>query len=441
MDQKYVLRICYSISIFLACFGFSSLYIPGLETKMGIINYNDGGPMFLAFFVLYLAEPIYAFRLMLDAMAASSPLRRAHITYVMSAGVVGFLMGAAWFPLCFDVPISPIFGCFVWLYCLLVTWAVFKYQLFDIRVVIRRSLVYSILVSFLTIGYFGLVHGVERLFQSRFGYRSLWISLSSFALMALIFQPLKVGIQRVIDRLFFRAPREELVRRVERYEQESLQTEKLKAVATMAAGLCHELRNPLQVIQTHAEYLSDRSGSPQFIEACSRVMRAEIARISGLLKDLMDFAKPKSPNFQWLEPNQVVESTLDLLSNEFVARQVNLEKHHGADGVKIKADSDQLRQVVLNLVLNALQAVEPKGQVKVATGQENGWFTLEIADTGSGIDPTILPKLFEPFHTTKPGGTGLGLSVVHSIVREHRGEIVVQTNPKQGTTFTIKLPL
>ena len=440
-DQRRVLRFCYALSILLAFFGFSSHYIPGMKTKMGIANFIDAGPLFWIFFGLYLYEPLYAFHLLWKARQATAGRRRMHITYVMAAGVVGFSMGAAWFPLAFNIPVSPIWGCFVWLYCFLVAWAVFKYQLFDIRVVIRRSLIYSLLITLLSVGYFGAAYLIEHAFQVQLGYRSLMVSVTAFALMALLFQPLRLAIQRGIDWLIFRAPQEELVRRMERLEQETRQTEKLKAVATLAAGLSHELKNPLQFIQTYAEFLPERYDDPDFRAKCSEGMQTEIARITDLLNQLMEFAKPKPPTLRSVEPHKILDSTLNLMNNEFTKRGVDLEKRYEADGVQIQADPDQLRQVVLNLILNALQAIGQKGKVTVTTGQQNGWFTFEVADTGPGIDPKVLPRLFEPFNTNKPGGTGLGLSLVHSIIREHRGQISARNQPGQGAIFAIKLPL
>lgn len=147
------------------------------------------------------------------------------------------------------------------------------------------------------------------------------------------------------------------------------------------------------------------------------------------------------PTVHLIEPHKILDSTLDFLNNEFIIHQISLEKRYEADDLQIEVDPDQLRQVILNLALNALQAIGKNGRITVTTRQEDGWFILEVTDTGPGIDPTILPKLFEPFTTTKPAGTGLGLSIVHSIVREHRGKITARSQPGQGATFTIKLPL
>ncbi len=370
--------------------------------------------------------------------------RRVRLKYLFWSSVVGYVGGSPeWFlAFGFYVPILNPFGIYgVPCYSLATTYAVLQHRLFDVNLVIRRSLVYSLLVTALTVGYFGLVYGIERVFQATLGYYSVWVSLGAFALMALFFQPLKIGIQRLVDLAIFRTPQQELVKRMEKLEEHAQQTEKLKAVATLAAGLCHELRNPLQTIQTHAEFLPERYDDPEFRKRCSEIMRTETGRINDLLKQLMEFAKPKPPSLQQVEPHKILDSTLDLLGNEFTKRQVQLEKRYEANGAWIKADPDQLRQVVLNLVLNALEAVGQRGQVAVTTRLEGGWFIFEVGDTGPGIDPKILPKLFEPFTTSKPGGTGLGLSIVHSIVKAHRGKISVQNLPGHGAIFTVKLPI
>lgn len=439
-DQQKVLKTFYGLSIPLALFAFSPLYIPGLKTKMGIMNFNDAGPLFLAFFALYLWEPFHAFRLMLQARAASTVIRKAHITYVMAAGIVGFLMGAAWFPLCFDIPISPLFGCFVWFYCFFVAWAVFKYQLFDIRVVIRKSLAYSILITLLTVGYFGIVYGVEKIFQTAFGYHSVWISLMAFAVMALVFQPLKVGIQRLVDWLIFRKRHEELVKHVERLEQEALQAEKFKAISTLATGMAHEIKNPLTAIKTHGEFLPERHGDPVFVKRFSELLAQETSRINGIVQDLLDFAKPKPPQLKQVDIGHLITSTVDLLSGELSKHQIRWTINCRHDGATIQADSDQLRQVLINLIQNAADAMPNGGSLTLATQANNGHLELTVSDTGQGIPKEILPRIFDPFVTTKPNGNGLGLAVVYSIVQSHRGTIHAASSPGLGATFTVRLP-
>lgn len=439
-DRGRVLRLCYGVSFFLACFGFSDMYIPGIRTKMGIANFNDAGPLFWWFFALYIVEPLYAIYLMWRARGVSDGIRRAHVTLVMMTGIIGFFVGATWFPLCFNIPIPPIPGCFVWLYCLLVTWAVFKYHLFDIHVVIRRSLVYSILVTVLTVGYFGLVYGLERSFQVAFGYRSMGASLAAFALMALVFQPLKIGIQRVLDLLFFHAPQQAVAKKLEVYEQRAREGERYKAAATLAAGIAHELKNPLAAIQTFLDFFPQKHRDAKFREQFQEVVGSEVKRLQQVAQGLMDFSKPQAPQIKPVDVKQVVEETLALAGPELREKGLTIRTNYTHNGAVVQGDPAQLKQAFLNLILNARDAMEKGGALTIFTGSVNGHVEVHIADTGCGIHPKDLPHLFEPFFTKKEGGNGLGLSIVQSIIREHRGSIQVTTTLGKGTIFAITLP-
>lgn len=440
-DQKVVLRICYGLSVLLACFGFSPIYITGLETKLGIVNYNDAGPLFWIFWAIYTWEPIYAIRLMWIARQTASGARRTHITYVMLAGIVGFLVGTTWFPLCLNIPIPPVGGPLVWLYCLFVAWAVFKHHLFDIHVAIRRSLVYSILVTLLTAGYFGLVYAIEWAFRTTLGYQSIWLSLAAFALMALAFQPLKIWIQRLVDWLIFRVPQEELVKRMERLEEQALQAEKFKAVSTLAAGMAHEIKNPLTAIKTFAEFIPEKQHDPAFLKTLHEVLTREAKRLQEITQDLLHFAKPKPPKFQPIELGSLINSTVDLLSNDLLKNRVQWVINCQHNGLAIQVDSDQIRQVLINLIQNAADAMPNGGKLTISTQANNGCLELIVSDTGQGIPKELLPKIFDPFVTTKDHGTGLGLAMVHSLIQAHRGTIHVDSPAGHGTTFTLRLPI
>lgn len=196
----------------------------------------------------------------------------------------------------------------------------------------------------------------------------------------------------------------------------------------------------MQVIQTYAEYLPERFNDPDFRRQCCEALQSETGRIGELIKQLMEFSKPKKPALRQIEPHRILDSTLELLNNELVSRQIHLKKEYQANGTQIQVDPDQFRQVILNLILNALQAVSRRGLVTVKTWRENGWFTMEVADTGPGIAPEVLAKLFQPFTTTKEDGTGLGLSIASDIIKEHGGKISAQNHPGRGASFLVRIP-
>ncbi len=440
IHRPRVLISQYVVATIFLGFVWTKFHFTGVRHIFGQFYYATPGHLFIYFFLWWSALILLAHYELLKAFKTAGG-RRRQITIFLLATSIGYSGGSLSYLPIFGIDLYPWGTYAIPVYTVIMTYGILQYRLFDISVVIRRSLVYSILVTLLTVGYFGLIYGIEQTFQITFGYQSTWLSLAAFALMALLFQPLKIGIQRLVDWLIFRTPQHELVRRLEKLEGEARKTEKLKAVTTLAAGLCHELRNPLQTIRTHAEFLPERYDDPAFRKRCTEVMQTEIGRIDEFLKQLMEFAKPKSPAFRPVEPHKVLDSTLDLLGNEFLKRRIRLDRQYQANGAHLHGDPDQLRQVILNLIVNALEAIGQEGTVFVKTNQENGWFTLEVADTGPGIDPKILPKLFEPFITTKPEGNGLGLSIVHSIVREHQGRISVQSHPEQNTIFTVTLPI
>ncbi len=340
-----------------------------------------------------------------------------------------------------QIPLLNPFGLYlVPLHVICIVYAIVQFRLFDIHIAIRRSLVYSLLVTLLTVSYFGIIYVLERFFQITFGYKSVGLSLTAFALMALVFQPLKVGVQRIVDRLFFRTPYEELVKRMERLEQETQQTEKLKAVATLAAGMAHEIKNPLSSIKTFTEYLPQKYDDPDFREKFARIVSQEVGKINDLVQRLLEFAKPPQPQKQPVRISQLIDETVELLHDRLLSKHIEVARAYTQDD-GLCVDPGQMRQVFLNILLNSIDAMDPQGCISIATVAEDGHVDVIIADTGPGIPKKDLARVFDPFYTTKPDGTGLGLSVVHSIVQEHGGRVVLDSDIGRGTTVRIQLPL
>ena len=378
------------------------------------------------------------------ALKHSTGQRQTQIKYLFWSSVIGYVGGSAdWAPsFGFSIPFLNPFGIYtVSLYSLATAYAVLRHRLFDVYVVIQKSLIYSLLVTTLTIGYFGLVYLVERFFQTTLGYRSVELSLSAFALMALFFQPLKISVQRLVDRLFFRAPHEELVKRMERLEQEVRHADKLKAISTLAAGMAHEIKNPLTSIKTFTESLETHYEDPSFRAKFQKIVSGEVERINLIVQQLLNFAKPASPHLEFVPVRRLLDETLDFMSSECLKRRVEVDRRYDANDT-IQADPQQLRQVFLNLFLNSLESMNGSGgQLSVSTVRDRSRLAVTINDTGHGISKEQLQHIFDPFFTTKQGGTGLGLSVVHSIITEHRGTIAFDSQLHHGTTCKLTFPL
>lgn len=439
------LMICSTITLFVATLYPTKQFFwisPGPVFYLPFWGW--AGPYYWIFLTFFIGTILTGHILLLTAWYRAEGQERIRLALFTIGSLLSYLGGCPEFGLKYGVRsgwLNP-FGLYAFpVYIALLTYAVVQHRFFEIQIVIRKSLIYSLLVTLLTAGYFGLVYAVEQISRATFGYQSIWLSLVAFALITMAFQPLKVGIQRGVDWLLFRAPHEELVKRMERLEQEALHSEKLKAVSTLAAGMAHEIKNPLTAIKTYGEYLPEKCHDPEFIKRFTQILHEETSRIQGIVQEVLTFAKPKPPQIKLVDIGCVISSTVDLLSNEMIHRRIRWTVDCRHNGSTIQADSDQLRQVIINLIQNATDAMPQGGTLSIATQANNDHLEMTISDTGEGISKKLLPKIFDPFVTTKPNGTGLGLAMVYSIVQAHHGTICAESQPGHGTTFTLRLPL
>ena len=310
----------------------------------------------------------------------------------------------------------------------------------DIEIVFRRSLVYSILAGCITALYLVAVLIMEKCFQGFFGYRSLVATTVVGFAIAMGFVPLKNAVQAFVDRYFFHGSQEELAVENEHLRKEVQQTERLKAVATLAAGMAHEIKNPLASIKTFAEYLPEKYGDPAFREKFAKIMGQEVDKMNTLVQRLLEFSRPTQPQLHPVHLSSVVRDTLDFLQGTLLQKQIQVETAFVKTD-EVLADPGQLKQVFLNVLLNSIEAMEQPGRITISTRQNNGCLEVRLTDTGPGIPKRDLPHVFDPFYTTKPDGTGLGLSVVHSIVREHGGRITIHSEVGKGTQVQMYLPV
>jgi signal transduction histidine kinase len=225
-------------------------------------------------------------------------------------------------------------------------------------------------------------------------------------------------------------------------QQQLRLTERLAELGTLAASMAHEIGTPMNVILGRAEQLLQRTDDETMKKGLT-IITAQVERMTRLINQLLTFARRGPPNFRPVDLRDVVKNCLDAVEERLSRHCVRVVSEHDEELPHIHGDSDLMMQVLLNLVLNAVQAMPESGTLRVATAREGAHhIRLTVADTGHGIPPDVLPKIFEPFVTTKARGkgTGLGLTVVLGIVQEHGGSITVDSMPGQGTTFTLRLP-
>jgi signal transduction histidine kinase/CheY-like chemotaxis protein len=228
-----------------------------------------------------------------------------------------------------------------------------------------------------------------------------------------------------------------------------LQTEKMAALGQLVSGIAHELNNPLTSIQGYAQLLVSRRSAPDRIADARRISQ-EAARAGRIVKNLLLFSREAKPERRAVNLNEVIERTVALRAYELKIENIAVDLFFDAALPRTLADAAQLQQAVLNLIINAEQAIQQgrgqgggHGRIRIRTRRLSGdRIGMEISDDGPGIPPEIVSRIFDPFFTTKPVGvgTGLGLSIVYGIVQEHGGEVGVESQPGRGATLTVELP-
>ena len=218
-------------------------------------------------------------------------------------------------------------------------------------------------------------------------------------------------------------------------------SQKLSLVGQIAAGVAHEIKNPLTSIKGAAEILSDATASPADREEFGGILQNEVKRIDATVTEFLEFARPKQTQLRQLDFSEAVTTCLRQVEAQARAAEVSFVQAI-RDRLSVNGDPEKLHQMMLNLLLNAMQA-SPAGQ-KIGVSlqrMDNERVVLTISDSGEGIAPRDLDRIFEPFFTTKASGTGLGLAVVKAIVESHEGRIQIESTPGTGTTVVVELPL
>ncbi len=220
-----------------------------------------------------------------------------------------------------------------------------------------------------------------------------------------------------------------------------LHQEKLAAVGQFAAGMAHEIKNPLSAIKTFAEFLPDRYEDADFRGKFSRIVQSEIERINGIVRQLLDLAKPAPLELQQVDLGRTLQDMATLLSNQCMKQGIEVAISVEERGLILEGDPAQLKQVALNLLMNAIEAMEKGGRLSVACQKGEREIVLCISDSGAGITPENLKHIWDPFFTTKARGMGLGLAVVRDIIERHAGHIAIKSGVGEGTRVDIRLPI
>jgi PAS domain S-box-containing protein len=243
---------------------------------------------------------------------------------------------------------------------------------------------------------------------------------------------------------------------VRELEQRLRRSDRMAALGGLAAGLAHEIKNPLTSLLTFSRHLARRFDDEQFRAKFQSVVPRELERINGIVERLLELARPPRLSFEAVRLSPLLERAVELYAHEIESRHVKVVREHAHDLPVVCVDPDALYQAVVNLVRNALDAMPSGGRLVLRTGWSNAphlgrpgrWGAIggrrvrvEVEDSGVGIPANHADRIFNPFFSTKDGGTGLGLALTHKIVEDHGGAIDFRSAPGGGTVFRIVLPL
>lgn len=216
--------------------------------------------------------------------------------------------------------------------------------------------------------------------------------------------------------------------------------DRLSALGELSAGLAHEIRNPLGSIEGAVQILRRRELPEETRQEFAELAGKEILRLRGLLSNFLEFARPQPPQRVVSDPILLLESVAKLTTETATLARVSL-RVESQEIPALAIDSEQIKQVLLNLVINAIQAMPEGGEVVLRAATDAGTVRLEVQDEGIGIPPEDVERIFDPFYTTRANGTGLGLSIAYQIVSQHGGHITASRNAQRGMTFAVNLPL
>lgn len=232
----------------------------------------------------------------------------------------------------------------------------------------------------------------------------------------------------------------DLTARKERQRRQA-QTERLATLGELMAGVAHEVRNPLTAIKGYAQILRQQDMQPTHQQYLSVILK-EIDSINRVIQQLLDFSRPRHGHWQPVSLNQLLDECLILIQTAGVEARIEFTTTCDPTLGMIEADGELLKQVLLNMLINAVQAITTRGHIAIRTFMwDDDHQAIEIRDDGCGIAPDCQKKIFDPFFTTKASGTGLGLALSQRIITAHHGDILLTSEPGHGATFTLLLPL
>jgi len=226
---------------------------------------------------------------------------------------------------------------------------------------------------------------------------------------------------------------------IKKYQDMASYNDKMQALGELSAGIAHEIRNPLTSINTFIDLIPTKIDDEQFREQLVAISKKEIHRMNELITQLIDYTKPVSGKPQVFSLSEALDESLILFSNQFSKKGIMIETN--IEDVVVFADKSQIKQILVNIILNSIEAVEESGEIHINILEKGNKGVIEIIDNGCGIEEEYKAKIFQPFFTLKPHGTGIGLAVTSKLVEENKGKLIIDSQLGKGTKVTVALPI
>lgn len=282
-------------------------------------------------------------------------------------------------------------------------------------------------------GVFELIQDLSKQYEDIVKFQYLIFGLS-ILIMGFIFLALLLIVHKA-ERIIEQRAKEQ-----RELEEQLNQAERLAALGEMVAGVSHEIKNPLGIVQSTAELLGGMPDASETQKRLSGVITEESGRLNRIVTEFLDFARPQIPNLHECRLEEVIEKNLSFMRSELEKRGIIIKDNLNGRSFMLRADQDLVYRALLNILLNAIDSMKDGGSIAINVEEEKDNYLIEIQDSGCGISQENVKKIFNPFFTTKEKGSGLGLSIVKKIIEGHRGTITIESNEGEGTRVKIQLP-
>lgn len=426
----------------LIALAFPETFIRSLSPKGGFELYPDAGTLYYAVPFLFMFMWIYGLVVLYHSAQQASALRRNQFKYLFYSSIIGIGGGCTTLFLIFDIPIFPYGAIMVPLYNLAVAYIIVKHQLMDIRIIIRKSVVYTVLLTVLTVIYMASIYILERVFSQVIGYQSAMGSSAVFVVLAIILVPLKNWIQSFLDKHFFKASYLQIVEQNDLLRQQVSRSERYKNMAALSQNIITELRSPLTALVGYGYQLPKRLDDKEFLNKFIQVFDKEIDRIQALVKRLSDFSSTKPLNLKLVNITVLFQEALDQVADLMAHKKVTLYKFFpDKSDVMVNLDEAQMKQAFYYFLISVVKSMpDDGGQIWIGMAEVNEMWEISIKDTGKGLSMEELTKAFDPSFTQQQDEVVVfGLSMAQNIINNHGGKVMVDSEVGVGTEWIIQL--